>query len=37
MKKVAIGILSLFIALTVLQACSSKLCPAYGTYPKSRR
>ena len=37
MKKIAIGILSLFIVLTVLQSCSSKLCPAYGTYPKARR
>jgi hypothetical protein len=37
MKKVVIGMIALFIATTVLQACSSKLCPAYGTYPKSRR
>jgi hypothetical protein len=37
MKKVIIGIIALFIATTVLQACSSRLCPAYGTYPKSRR
>lgn len=37
MKRVVMGILALFIVTTVLQACSSKLCPAYGTYPKSRR
>lgn len=37
MKKVVIGIIALFMATTVLQACSSRLCPAYGTYPKSRR
>ncbi len=37
MKRVVISILALFIVTTVLQACSSKLCPAYGTYPKSRR
>jgi hypothetical protein len=37
MKKVIIGVIALFIATTVLQACSSKLCPAYVSYPKSRR
>ena len=37
MKKVVIGIIALFVATTVLQACSSKLCPAYSSYPKSRR
>ncbi len=37
MKRVVVGVLALFIVTSVLQACSSKLCPAYGTYPKSRR
>ncbi len=37
MKRVLMGVLALFIVTAVLQACSSKLCPAYGTYPKSRR
>lgn len=37
MKKVLIGVLALFIAITVLQSCSSRLCPAYGTYPKVKR
>ncbi len=37
MKKVVIGVLALFIATTVLQSCSSRLCPAYGTYPKAKR
>lgn len=37
MKKVIIGVLALFLVATVLQSCSSRLCPAYGTYPKARR
>jgi hypothetical protein len=36
MKKVLYTIMALMIAFTVLQSCSSKLCPAYGSYPEAR-
>jgi hypothetical protein len=37
MKRIVFGILALFIATTVLESCSSKLCPAYGSYPNNRK
>jgi type IV secretory pathway VirB2 component (pilin) len=37
MKKVIIGVLIAFAAATVLESCSSKLCPAYGSYPQANR
>ncbi len=37
MKRVAIGLLALFLAITVLESCSSKLCPAFNSYPTKRR
>lgn len=36
MKRLAIAILILFTTAAVLESCSSKLCPAYGSYPKRR-
>jgi hypothetical protein len=37
MKRLVIGILALFIVTTALESCSSKLCPAYGSYPSNRK
>jgi len=37
MKRLVFGILALLIATTVLESCSSKLCPAYGSYPNNRK
>ncbi|MDF3077012.1 MAG: hypothetical protein K0S09_901 [Sphingobacteriaceae bacterium] len=37
MRRVAIGLLAIIILSTILEACSSKLCPAYSSYPKARR
>ncbi|WP_443937801.1 hypothetical protein [Pedobacter sp. MW01-1-1] len=39
MKKLAILLLAVVCTCTILQSCSSKLCPAYSSYPegKSRR
>ncbi|MFC1223771.1 MULTISPECIES: hypothetical protein [Pedobacter] len=37
MKKVAILLLAVFCTITILESCSSKLCPAYGSYPEGRR
>ncbi len=35
MKTIALGIFILLAASTVLESCSEKLCPAYGTSPKT--
>lgn len=37
MKKVAILLLGVFLAITVLEACSNRLCPAYSSYPEGRK
>jgi hypothetical protein len=37
MKKIVIGFLALFLAAAALESCSSKLCPAYGSYPSNRK
>jgi hypothetical protein len=36
MKKVIYVVLAVMMMGTVLQACSSKLCPAYNSYPEAR-
>ena len=36
MKKLIYIILAVMIAGTVLQSCSSRLCPAYNSYPEAR-
>ena len=36
MKKVVYVVLALMITGAVLQSCSSKLCPAYNSYPEAR-
>lgn len=36
MKKVIYIVLAVLLVGTVLQACSSKLCPAYNSYPEAR-
>lgn len=35
MKTIALGVFILLAASTVLESCSSKLCPAYDTNPKN--
>jgi hypothetical protein len=37
MKKVAILLIGVFFAITILEACSSRLCPAYSSYPEGKR
>jgi hypothetical protein len=37
MKKLFIAALVLITMATVLGSCSSKLCPAYGSYPQANR
>lgn len=37
MKKLVILLLCVGTAVTLLQACSNKLCPAYSSYPQKRR
>ncbi|WP_276089742.1 hypothetical protein [Pedobacter sp. JY14-1] len=37
MMKVAILLLGVFFAITVLEACSSRICPAYSSYPEGKR
>lgn len=37
MKKVAILLLVVLSAITILESCSSKLCPAYGSYSEGKR
>jgi hypothetical protein len=37
MKRIAILLLGVFFAITVLEACSNKICPAYSSYPEGRR
>ena len=37
MRKVVAGVLVLMLAVTVLEGCSSKLCPAYNSYPTAKR
>jgi hypothetical protein len=37
MKKVAILLLGVFFAITALEACSNRLCPAYSSYPEGRK
>ncbi|SDJ27184.1 hypothetical protein SAMN04487898_102135 [Pedobacter sp. ok626] len=37
MKKVAILLLGVFFAITLLEACSNKICPAYSSYPEGKR
>lgn len=37
MKRLVIVALVLFAASATLESCASKLCPAYGSYPKERR
>lgn len=36
MKRVIYIILAVTIIGTVMQSCSSKLCPAYNSYPEAR-
>ena len=35
MKTIALGVFILLATSTVLESCSQKLCPAYGTNPKT--
>ncbi|MFP5080434.1 hypothetical protein [Pedobacter sp. JCM 36344] len=37
MKKIAVLLIGVFFAITVLEACSSRLCPAYSSYPEGKR
>jgi hypothetical protein len=37
MKKIAILLLGVFFATALLQACSSRICPAYSSYPQGRK
>ncbi|MGY4383824.1 hypothetical protein ACVWYN_000843 [Pedobacter sp. UYP24] len=37
MKKVAVLMIGVFFAITLLEACSSRLCPAYSSYPEGKR
>jgi hypothetical protein len=37
MKRIAIMLIGLFFAITILEACSSRLCPAYSSYPEGKR
>jgi hypothetical protein len=37
MKKLIIVLLLAFTATAALESCSSKICPAYNSYPKARR
>lgn len=37
MRRIALGLLAVIIISATLESCSSKLCPAYGSYPKARR
>ncbi len=37
MKKFTVGLLLLMSLALVFESCSSKTCPAYSSYPKSRR
>jgi len=37
MKKVAILLLGVLFAITILEACSNKICPAYSSYPEGKR
>jgi hypothetical protein len=30
-------LLGVFLTIALLEACSNRLCPAYGSYPESRR
>jgi hypothetical protein len=36
MKKISLALL-LIVAVAALESCSTKLCPAYNSYPRSRR
>jgi len=37
MKKVAMILVGVFFAITLLEACSDRICPAYSSYPKGSR
>ncbi|HTM98907.1 MAG TPA: hypothetical protein VL088_09205 [Pedobacter sp.] len=37
MKKIAVLLLIVFCAIVVLESCSSRLCPAYSTYPEGKK